>query len=128
PQEAAAISLMQAMKTGALIRFACEAGALLGGAEAHERASLVVFGETIGRAFQLADDLIDATGAAAQAGKATAKDAGQGKATLVGLYGVEDARRRLDEAIVEAVSALAPFGERAGVLADAARFIAAREA
>jgi farnesyl diphosphate synthase len=122
-----AIRTLQAMKTGALIRYACEAGAVLGGAGAAERAALSAFGTRIGQAFQLADDLIDATGEAKAVGKATAKDAARGKATLVALYGVDEARRRLDAEVTEALHLLAPFGDRAETLAEAARFIATRQ-
>jgi farnesyl diphosphate synthase len=126
PDEAAVLRL-QAMKTGALIRYACEAGAILGRASVQDRAALVAFGARIGQAFQLADDLIDATGRADEAGKATAKDAAKGKATLVALYGVDRARNLLDGKVADAVAALAPFGDRAKNLADAARFIALRQ-
>ena len=88
----AAVIRLQAMKTGALFRFAAEAGAIVGRAPAGARAALARYGETLGLAFQLADDLIDATGSADAAGKATAKDAARGKATLVSLHGVEMAR------------------------------------
>lgn len=127
PQDEAAILGLQSMKTGALIRFACEAGAILGRADAADRTRLVKFGEMIGQAFQLADDLIDATGEAAAAGKATAKDAEKGKATLVAIHGIDRTRARLDEIVAGAVHTLAPFGDRASVLADAARFIATRQ-
>jgi farnesyl diphosphate synthase len=126
PDEATVLRL-QAMKTGALIRYACEAGAILAHASAEDRAKLVTFGERIGQAFQLADDLIDATGDPAAAGKATAKDAARGKATLVALHGVDRARALLDEKVADAVRTLAPFGERGKILADAARFIGARQ-
>ncbi len=121
-----AIRRLQSMKTGALIRFACEAGAILGGAADADRDRLIAFGKTIGQAFQLADDLIDATGDSATAGKATAKDAEQGKATLVAILGVDAARARLELLVSEAIEALKPFGARATVLADAARFIGSR--
>ncbi len=121
------IRLMQAMKTGALFRHAGEAGAILGRAGAKERDSLSAFGAALGLAFQLADDLIDATGAAESAGKATAKDAGRGKATLVALHGVDGAMGLLDAAVNEALAILRPFGSRADMLREAARFVAARE-
>ncbi|MEX2318288.1 MAG: polyprenyl synthetase family protein [Bauldia sp.] len=121
------IRRMQAMKTGALFRHACEAGAILGRADAGERRRLADFGGALGLAFQLADDLIDATGRADTAGKATAKDAGRGKATLVGLHGVAAATAMLDQAVADAVALLAPFGARAEHLAAAARFAGARE-
>ena len=76
---------MQALKTGALFRFACEAGAALGRAGSPERAALVAYASSFGQAFQLADDLLDAEGDAAALGKAVAKDASRGKATLVAL-------------------------------------------
>jgi farnesyl diphosphate synthase len=118
---------LQAMKTGALFRYACDAGAILGRASADKRERLVLFGEKLGLIFQLADDLIDATGKAAKAGKATAKDARRGKATLVAIHGVAGARKLLDEALAEAIAILAPFGKQGGVLADAARFAARRD-
>ncbi len=121
------IRLMQAMKTGALFRQAAEAGAILGRAGAGERAGLASFGAALGLAFQLADDLIDATGAAASAGKATAKDADRGKATLVAIHGVEGALTLLDTAVADALTILRPFGSRADMLRAAARFVAARE-
>jgi farnesyl diphosphate synthase len=122
----AAVRRLQGMKTGALLRFSCEAGAILGGASDADRARLVSFGEAVGRAFQLADDLIDVTGEAAVAGKATAKDAERGKATLVAILGVDAARERLDTLVADAVETVTPFGARADMLAEAARFIGAR--
>jgi farnesyl diphosphate synthase len=118
---------LQAMKTGALFRYACDAGAILGRASADKRERLVLFGEKLGLIFQLADDLIDATGKPTKAGKATAKDAGRGKATLVAIHGVKGAKALLDDAVAEAVAVLAPFGKQGGVLADAARYAARRD-
>jgi farnesyl diphosphate synthase len=117
---------LQAMKTGALLGYACEAGAIIGKASANDRDRITEFGRRVGKAFQLADDLIDITGDAATAGKATAKDAAKGKATLVALHGVERARTIIDETVACAVEVLTTFGERARILADAARFIASR--
>lgn len=119
---------LQAMKTGALFRYACEAGAILGGAEALERARLAEFGAALGAVFQLADDLIDAEGETATAGKATAKDASRGKATLVGVNGIAAARTEMRMAVEHAIAMLTPFGEGAALLAEAARFAARREA
>jgi farnesyl diphosphate synthase len=118
---------LQALKTGALIRFACEAGGILGGADGAERAALSAYGAALGRAFQIADDLLDAEGDAVTVGKAVNKDATAGKATLVALMGREAARAELERAEQAAIAALAPFGERGGVLADAARFVARRD-
>jgi len=122
------VAMMQALKTGALFRFACEAGAILGRANASERAALIAYAAAFGQAFQLADDLLDAEGDAATLGKAVAKDAGQGKATLIALLGTGAAKARLAGLVAEAQQALAPFGERAAILIDAARFVAERRA
>ena len=119
---------MQALKTGALFRFACEAGAVLGRAGAAERAALRGYAAALGQAFQLADDLLDAQGDAAALGKAVAKDADRGKATLVALLGVEAAKARLAALVAEAENALARFGDKAATLARAAHFIAERRA
>ena len=122
------VAMMQALKTGALFRFACEAGAILGRANASERAALISYAAAFGQAFQLADDLLDAEGDAAPLGKAVAKDAGQGKATLIALLGTDAAKARLAGLVAEAEQALAPFGGRAAMLIDAARFVAERRA
>lgn len=126
PQVEAGITTLQAMKTGALLRFACEAGAILSGANEEDRQRLRVFGQKIGLAFQLADDLLDVTADAATLGKATGKDAGRGKGTLVGLHGIGWAEDRLSALTIEAVDLLAPYGERAATLQETARFIASR--
>jgi hypothetical protein len=105
-----------------------EAGAILGRANASERAALIAYAAAFGQAFQLADDLLDAEGDAATLGKAVAKDAGQGKATLIALLGTGAAKARLAGLVAEAEQALAPFGERAAILIDAARFVAERRA
>jgi farnesyl diphosphate synthase len=121
------IAQMQALKTGALFRFACEAGAALGRAKPPERAALVRYAAAFGQAFQLADDLLDAQGDAASLGKAVAKDEAHGKATLVALLGPEASRERLDALLREAEAALAPFGERAITLLEIVRFAANRK-
>ena len=120
------IVTLQAMKTGALLRFACEAGAIIAGATAEERATLRRYGETIGLAFQIADDLLDLTADAATMGKATGKDAERGKATLVSRRGQAWAESRLQELVKEAEALLAPFSHRAGILIETAHFIANR--
>ncbi len=122
----AGIVLLQAMKTGALIRFACEAGAIVAGADAEARSLLRRYGETVGLAFQLADDLLDLTADAQTMGKATGKDVARGKGTLVALKGQDWAERRLNELVADAEALLAPFGERAGILVETARFVANR--
>nr|WP_250813620.1 farnesyl diphosphate synthase [Neorhizobium tomejilense] len=127
PPDEAGIITLQAMKTGALLRFACEAGAIIAGSEPEHRQRLRLFGQKIGLAFQLADDLLDLTSDAATLGKATGKDAGRGKGTLVALHGIGWAEDRLDVLTAEAVELLAPYGERASILQETARFIASRE-
>lgn len=126
PDEAGIIRL-QAMKTGALIRFACEAGAIIGNANARDRERLAEYGSAIGLAFQLADDLLDVTADAAHMGKATGKDAAAGKATLVSLHGIDWTKRQLSGLVAQAEELLAPFGEKAALLKQAARFIAERQ-
>lgn len=125
PDEGGIVTL-QAMKTGALLRFACEAGAIVAGASDGERGTLRRYGETVGLAFQIADDLLDLTADAATMGKATGKDAGRGKATLVSRRGQAWAENRLKELVAEAEALLAPFSHRAGILIEAAHFIANR--
>jgi len=125
PDEAGIIRL-QAMKTGALIRFACEAGAIIAGATPEDRERLAEFGSAIGLAFQLADDLLDLTADAHQMGKATGKDAAAGKATLVALHGADWARKQLNGLVDQAHALLEPYGEQAALLKEAATFVAAR--
>ena len=120
------IERLQGMKTGALIRFACEAGAILGYAEASQRRALVEYGERLGAAFQIADDLLDVEGEVGVMGKATGKDAR--KATLVSALGVPAARTRLGLLEAQAIAALEPFGPSADILREAARFVVQRQA
>ncbi|WP_425313739.1 polyprenyl synthetase family protein [Pseudovibrio exalbescens] len=122
----AEIRLLQSMKTGALIRYACRAGALLTDAPQETVDTLTRFGEVIGFAFQLADDILDVVGDAEVVGKATGKDAEMGKATLVGLLGEDAARAKLADLIAEADALLAPFGERGKPLSELAHFVASR--
>jgi farnesyl diphosphate synthase len=122
------IATLQAMKTGALIRFACRAGAILGKAGDDALKRLDAYGVAIGQAFQIADDLLDLESDAATLGKAAGKDAAAGKATLVSALGAEGARKRLAELVKEAEAALAPFGANGKTLRAAARFIAERQA
>lgn len=126
PDEGAIITL-QAMKTGALIRFACEAGAIMANAPDAERERMAEFGSAIGLAFQLADDLLDVTADAEVMGKATGKDASAGKGTLVSLHGIEWTRRQLAGLVRQAETLLEPFGADADILKQAARFVAERQ-
>ncbi|WP_245297121.1 MULTISPECIES: polyprenyl synthetase family protein [Rhodomicrobium] len=127
PLTAEEIATLQAMKTGALLHFACIAGPMLAQAPAAQREALHRFGTVLGQAFQIADDLLDVEGDAATVGKATGKDAALGKATLVSVLGVPAAKERLAMLLAEAEAALAPFGDNAKWLKSAARFIAERD-
>jgi farnesyl diphosphate synthase len=117
---------LQAMKTGALFRFACEAGAVVAGASEVDRERLAAFGSAIGLAFQLADDLLDVTASSAIVGKATGKDVAAGKATLVALHGADWARRQLAGLVAQADELMEPYGNGADTLRQAARFVATR--
>lgn len=120
------IAKLQAMKTGRLISVACEIGAILGRASSAQRAALKRYGDGLGFAFQISDDLLDAEGQSSVVGKATGKDAAAGKATLVSLVGAGRARQHMDEAVSDAIEQLAIFGAAADTLADAARFMGRR--
>jgi farnesyl diphosphate synthase len=120
------VEVLQGMKTGALLRFACVSGAILGEADASRRDALDRYGTAVGKAFQVADDLLDVEGDPETVGKATGKDAAAHKATLVSVLGVAEARRQLAELVAEAEAALVPFGANAAVLRDAAHFVAER--
>lgn len=122
-----AIKILQAMKTGALLRYACEAGAILGGANTSERAALVKFGQLIGQAFQLADDILDVTSTETQMGKKVAKDQGAGKGTLVSLYGLDKSQQLADDLTAQAITTLKPFGDKADILKATAQFIVGRK-
>src|SRR5690606_38040775 len=110
-------------KTGALIRYAARTGARLAGASSEDVERLTRFGEVIGLAFQLADDLLDVEGDAAALGKAAGKDAAAGKATLVALKGAGWTRAELSRLVGEAETLLVPYGRRAAELAGLARFV-----
>ncbi len=122
------VATLQAMKTGALLRFGCVAGGILGQASGEKRAALDRYGDIVGKAFQIADDLLDVEGDSATLGKAAGKDAEAGKATLVAVLGIDKAKARLKTLVADAEASLKPFGARGAVLAEAARFVAERKA
>jgi farnesyl diphosphate synthase len=126
PPDEAGIIMLQAMKTGALLRFAARAGAIAMAASAIDIANLTRYGEITGLAFQVADDLLDVTADAATMGKATGKDASRGKGTLVSLHGADWARAKLDALEKEAHAILEPFGTKAATLKSLASFIGQR--
>lgn len=118
------ITALQAGKTGALIGFAAEAGAVIAGAD---RGPLRRYAAALGLAFQIADDILDVTGDEAKTGKRLHKDAEAGKATFVSLLGLDGARSRAAELVAEAEAALAGYGKGADNLIAAARFVIARD-
>jgi len=122
----AMITRIQRLKTGALIGFSCEAGAILGGAPEEKRLALHRYAHDLGLAFQIVDDLLDELGSAKDLGKATQKDAAAGKATFVSLLGVEEAKRRAHLLAHQAVSHLDIFGEKAEHLRAIATFVIER--
>jgi len=121
------IAEMQRMKTGALIRAAVRMGAVLGGADDQRLTALTTYGEAAGRAFQLADDILDLTATPEQMGKMTGKDQARNKPTLVARLGLRTATRHLGDTIHDAISALSMFGSEATGLRDLARYFAERE-
>lgn len=123
----ALIKHIEEMKTGRLIRYACEAGAVLGGASAAERQALVDYSRKIGIAFQIADDVLDVEGEQALVGKTLNKDAAQGKVTFVSIYGLEEARRISRDLINEAKQILDIFGTKADNLRLLADYIIERK-
>jgi farnesyl diphosphate synthase len=120
------IGRLQALKTGRLIQYSAEAGAILGRAPLSQRHLLAAYGRDVGAAFQIADDLLDVEGTAEETGKATGKDAAAGKATLVAILGVERARAQADALSAQAAEHLDSFGEKAEHLRALAAFVVAR--
>ncbi len=120
------VRMLQTMKTGALLRFACAAGGMLGSATPEQRKALERYGSAVGQAFQIADDLLDLEGDPALVGKSTGKDAVAGKATMVSVLGGAGAKARLRQLVEEAEQALAPFGPTAAILVEGAKFVAER--
>jgi farnesyl diphosphate synthase len=121
-----AITRLQRMKTGALIAFSCEAGAILGKAPGDARTALRGYAHDLGLAYQIADDLLDVEGSAAEIGKPVGADAAAGKATFVSILGVARARAQAELLIEQAVAHLDLFEGRAELLREAARFVIAR--
>jgi len=116
------ITQMQRLKTGALIGWCVEAGAILGHAPAEARTSLRGYAQCLGLAFQIADDLLDIEGAEEEVGKRLRKDDDRGRVTFLTLLGAERARRQADLLVEQAVEHLRCFGEQARLLEGIARF------
>ncbi len=121
-----AITRLQRLKTGALIAFACESGAILGKASPELRHALRGYAHDLGLAFQIADDLLDVEGSAGETGKPVGQDAAAGKATFVSILGRERARAQAQLLIAQAVAHLDAFADRADLLREAAHFVVAR--
>ncbi len=126
PIDAERLAFIHRTKTGALIRGALVCGGIVAGASEADLALLAAYGERVGLAFQITDDILDETATAEQLGKTPGKDAAAGKATYPALYGLEPSRRQAEALAEEAVSILAPLGERAALLAALARFVVHR--
>ena len=124
--DVATITRLQQLKTGALIAFSCESGAILGQAHSSLRHALRAYAHDLGLAFQIVDDLLDAEGDAAELGKAAGKDEEAGKATFVSLMGVDRARMQARMLANQASSHLDPFGGRGEVLREVADFVVQR--
>ena len=126
PLDIGAITRLQRMKTGALIAFSCEAGAILAKAAAEVRLALRGYAHDLGLAFQIADDLLDVEGSSAETGKPVGADAAAGKATFVSILGIERARAQAELLVNQAVAHLELFEERAELLRQVARFVVNR--
>ena len=122
-----AIKTMQSMKTGALIKAACTMGGLLGQASFQQISALTEYGNAIGQAFQITDDILDVTSSTARMGKGIGKDSHQGKATLVDHLGLEAAEELGQSLVAQAIASLSPFGKKAKILEQAAIFVAKRD-
>ncbi|MBR0692167.1 polyprenyl synthetase family protein [Bradyrhizobium lablabi] len=121
------VARLQQMKTGALLRYGCIAGAILGQSSQQQYQALDDFGKALGEAFQIADDLLDVEGDAAALGKPSGQDAALGKTTFVTQLGIEGAKQRVRDLLARADAALSIFGDRGDVLRAAARFVAERK-
>lgn len=123
----ATVQYIHTHKTGALIKASVKSGAILGGADGEALAAMTKFGETVGLAFQIADDILDIEGTTEQIGKDAGSDQARGKATYPAVIGLAESKRRARELVEIALDALASFGERAEPLREIARYIVARE-
>lgn len=121
-----AVTRLQALKTGRLIQFSAEAGAILGRASQHQRHLLAAYGRDLGAAFQIADDVLDVEGDTAQLGKTAGKDAAAGKATMVAVLGLDMARAHAEMLADQAAAHLDGFGPRASNLRALAAFVVKR--
>jgi len=121
-----AVGRLQALKTGRLIQFSAEAGAILGRAPLPQRHLVAAYGRDLGAAFQIADDLLDAEGSTEETGKTAGKDAAAGKATMVAVLGVERARAQAELLARQAAGHLDGFGDRGALLRSLAAYTVTR--
>jgi farnesyl diphosphate synthase len=121
-----AVTRLQALKTGRLIQFSAEAGAILGRAPMPQRHLLAAYGRDLGAAFQIADDLLDAEGSTEETGKTAGKDAAAGKSTMVAVLGIERARSQAEMLSQQAARHLEGFGERSALLRALAAYVVTR--
>ena len=120
------ITRLQSLKTGALITFSCESGAILAGADATALGALQAYARDLGLAFQIADDLLDSESTPEELGKPTGQDDAAGKATFLGLLGAEAARAKARALVARACTQLDIFGKKAEVLERTAHFVIER--
>jgi len=121
------VTRLQQMKTGALIAFCLEAGAIMGRVPPEGRTGLRGYARDLGLAFQIADDILDVEGSEESAGKKLGKDAAAGKETFLSLLGLERARAQAVMLVDQAVAHLHGYGAEAALLRDIARFVVARD-
>ena len=124
--DAARLEYIHSAKTGAFIRVALRAGAILSGANSEDLARITAYGERIGLAFQIADDLLDVLGSEAELGKTIGKDQEQHKATYPAIHGIEASKRIASRLVEEACEGLEPYGARAEILQGIAHYLIAR--
>jgi farnesyl diphosphate synthase len=120
------VARLQALKTGRLIQYSAEAGAILGRAPSHQRHLLTAYGRDLGAAFQIADDVLDVEGDAAAIGKTAGKDVAAGKATMVSVLGLDRAKAHAEMLAQQAAAHLESFGPRAANLRALAAFAVTR--
>jgi geranylgeranyl diphosphate synthase type II len=126
PIDAPTLAVLHRAKTGALIRASVRAGGILGGAAEHELQLLTSYGESIGLAFQIVDDLLDLTATSDQLGKTAGKDLKVGKATYPGLYGLDESRKKAEQLVQEAIGNISQLDRNTKTLQEIARFIIER--
>ena len=125
--DAKTLEYIHRSKTGALLTASVVTGGIYAGANASQLQNLRAFGQNIGLAFQIVDDVLDVTQTSEQLGKTAGKDSATEKATYPALFGIEDSLKQADELVAAADAALDPFGARAATLRDIAKFLVERK-